>query len=209
MKLKKKVKRNILILLIIISLCIIIFGVLNFINNSKQNTKEVKIVNTIKEYGYNLKDNKSKKYQDMFKELKTILEKDEVDEEEYVKQISKMFIYDFYTLNDKSTKTDVGGVDFVYQSFQNNFLTNAESTYYKYVESNIYKQRTQKLPTVSKINIETIDKTSYEYEDKTDDDAYQVEVNWSYTSDEYSDYQKEATLIFVHEGKRLSLVELN
>ena len=209
MKLKKKVKRNILILLIIISLCIIIFGVLNFINNSKQNSKEVKIVNTIKEYGYNLKDNKSKKYQDMFKELKTILEKDEVDEEEYVKQISKMFIYDFYTLNDKSTKTDVGGVDFVYQSFQNNFLTNAESTYYKYVESNIYKQRTQKLPTVSKINIETIDKTSYEYEDKTDDDAYQVEVNWSYTSDEYSDYQKEATLIFVHEGKRLSLVELN
>lgn len=209
MKLKKKVKRNILILLIIISLCIIIFGVLNFINNSKQNSKEVKIVNTIKEYGYNLKDNKSKKYQDMFKELKTILEKDEVDEEEYVKQISKMYIYDFYTLNDKSAKTDVGGVDFVYQSFQNNFLTNAESTYYKYVESNIYKQRTQELPTVSKINIETIDKISYEYEDKTDDDAYQVEINWSYTSDEYSDYQKEATLIFVHEGKRLSLVELN
>lgn len=209
MKLKKKVKRNILVVLILVALCIIIFGVQKLINSNDKTTKEVKIVNTIEKYGYNLKDSKSKKYKDMFKKLKEILEKDEVNEEEYVKQISKMFIYDFYTLNDKSAKTDVGGVEFVYQSFQTNFLTNAESTYYKYVENNIYKQRNQKLPTVSKITVDKVEKISYEYEDKTDDDAYQVEVNWSYTSDEYSDYQTKATLIFVHEGNKLSLVELS
>ncbi len=209
MKLKKKVKRNILVVLILVALCIIIFGVQKLINSNDKTTKEVKIVNTIEKYGYNLKASKSKKYKDMFKKLKEILEKDEVNEEEYVKQISKMFIYDFYTLNDKCAKTDVGGVEFVYQSFQTNFLTNAESTYYKYVENNIYKQRNQKLPTVSKITVDKVEKISYEYEDKTDDDAYQVEVKWSYTSDEYSDYQTKATLIFVHEGNKLSLVELS
>ena len=208
MKLKKKVKRNIIIIVVILILCFTGYKVYRLISK-KQTTNEVKIVNTIKEYGYNLKDNKTKKYETMFKELKKILEEDEVEEEKYVKQISKMFIYDFYSLDDKTAKTDIGGTDFVYTPILNNFITNAQSTYYKYVESNIYNQRDQDLPQVSEIEINSVDSITYEYEDKTDEEAYEIKVTWTYTSDEFNDYQQEATLTFVHEGNKLSLVELN
>ena len=72
MKLKKKAKRLILILLVII---VILLGIL-FISDkvyNKGKTKEVKIVNKIDKYGYNLKDTKTKKYHKLFNELKKIL----------------------------------------------------------------------------------------------------------------------------------------
>ena len=173
MKLKKKAKRVIVILLIII---VILLGVL-FINENflgKGKTKETKIVNKIDKYGYNLKDSKTKKYHKLFEELKKILSKDEVDEEEYVKKISEMFIYDFFSLNDKTAKTDIGGVDFVYSEALANFLLKAEDTYYKYVESNIYGNRNQSLPTVKEIEITNVNQEVFAYGDKTDENAYLI-----------------------------------
>lgn len=207
MKLKKKAKRIliaiIIVLLIIISLVIIYKGFFN-----KQEVKETKIVHTIDEYGYKLKDSKSKKYKELYYELEKILKKESVDEEEYVKKITEMFIYDFYTLNDKAAKTDVGGTDFVYEGALDNFIENAEDTFYKYVESDIYNQREQALPTVDTITIDSVEQTAFAYLEQTDEAAFKVKVSWDYTEDGYSDYQKEATLTFIHEGKKLFLVEL-
>ena len=144
----------------------------------------------------------------MFGELDKILKKDPVDEEEYVKKITEMFIYDFYSLNDKSTKTDVGGTDFIYGNILENFLSNAEDTYYKYVESNMYNDRKQELPVVDEIKIDSVEQTEFAYGEETDEEAYEVTVSWTYTNKEFNDYQKEATLIFIHDGIKLSLVEL-
>lgn len=207
MKLKKKPKRILIttfILIILMGAGFICYKVF-FDSNDVQ---EAKILHTIKKYGYNLKDTKSSRYKKMFYELESILNKDPVDEEKYVKKISEMFIYDFFSLNDKTAKTDVGGTDFVYSTILDNFLENAEDTYYKYVESNIYNQRKQKLPTVDKITIESCEKTSFAYKEETDEEAYEVKVSWTYTDDTFNDYQKEATLIFIHNDIRLDLVEL-
>ena len=125
-----------------------------------------------------------------------------------VKKISEMFIYDFYSLNDKSTKTDVGGTDFVYASILENFLTNAEDTYYKYVESNMYNDRKQSLPVVDEIKIDSVEQTEFAYGEETDEEAYEVTVSWTYTDKEFNDYQTKATLIFIHDDIKLSLVEL-
>ena len=207
MKLKKKAKRIIIILLLVI---VVLLGYLfineNFLGKSKP--KEVKIVNKIDKYGYNLKDSKTKKYHKMFDELKKILSEDEVDEEEYVKKISEMFIYDFYSLNDKTAKTDIGGVDFVYSGALENFLVKAEDTYYKCVESNIYGNRNQSLPTVSEIEITNVSQEPFAYGDKTDEKAYIVETTWDYADEAFTKYQKSAKLIFIHDGDKLSLVEL-
>ena len=208
MKLKKKVKKVLVVFLVIL---LIVLGVLAFkdkLFGTKNEVKEVKVVNTIKKYGYNLKENKPKAYKKMFEELKKILEAKEVDEEAYVKKISEMFIYDFYSLNDKTAKTDVGGVEFVYGDFLPNFLQNAQNTYYKYVENNIYGNRNQSLPVVSNIEVVSVDKEAFAYGDKTDDEAYKVKVTWSYTDNDFSDYQKEAEIIFIHDDIKLSLVEL-
>lgn len=206
MKLKKKYK------IIFIALLIIIVGVLAFLGYKKffgtPTVKEAKVLNTIKEYDYVLKDNKSKKYQSLFKDLVKILDEKEVDYEKYASKLAEMFIVDFYSLDDKTAKTDVGGVDIVHPTALNNFLENAENTYYKYVESNIYNNRKQSLPEVNTVTIDSVEQTHYTYGDTTDEEAYLVKVNWDYTDEEFSEYQKEASLIFVHVDKKLYLVEL-
>ena len=207
MKLKKNVKRKIIILLVMIIAAVGGYFAYKEIL-SKDTTKEVKVIDNISKYGYNLKENKPKKYKDMFNELKKILSEKEVDEEKYVSKISEMFIYDFYSLDDKAAKTDIGGVDFVYNGIIDNFLQNAQNTYYKYVESNIYNNRKQKLPTVDKIEIKDISQKAFAYGSETDDKAFFVEIEWTYTDENYSDYQNKATLVFIHDGIKLSLVEL-
>ena len=212
MKLKKKVKKNIITLIVLILLVvlgIVAFKIYKTYFNKTSEVKEIKVISKIDKYGYNLKENKPEKYKTMFEELKKILNEDQLDEEKYVSKIAEMFIFDFYSLDDKSAKTDVGGVEFVYKDILENFIQNAQDTYYKYVESNIYNNRNQVLPKVEEVNISSIDKKSFKYGDETDDEAYVVNVSWTYDKQEFSTYQNEATLIFIHDGDKLSLVELD
>ena len=206
MKLKKKVKRFLIIFLIIIVAAVGGFAFYKMTNNSKTTVKKATVLNEIKEYGYTLKSNKSKAYKTEFANLATILEKKEVDEEAYLKSITKLFILDFYTLGDKVANTDVGGVDFIHTDARANFLEKAEDTIYKYVENNMYGERSQTLPTVKAVTIEDIQNVSFTLNKETDTKAYQVTVSWTYTKE--NDYQNEATLTFAHEGKKLSLVEM-
>lgn len=208
---KKKVKRRPKKLLIAI-IVLLIIGILTtsyFIFFKKETVKEAKVVSKIDKYGYVLKSNKSEAYKKLFKELKTVLS-GKVDEKKYAKVITKMFIVDFYSLNDRTAKTDVGGVDFVHKDVLENFILNAEDTFYKYVESNIYKERKQNLPTVDKVTVSSVEKTSFSYGEQTDDDAYKVKANWTYKDSKHSsEYQNEATFIYVHDGKKLTLVEIS
>lgn len=205
-KLKKKIKKVLLFLFLVVIAIAGYFIYQKF--NSTSEVKETKVVNEIKEYGYKLKENKPEKYKKMFEELKTILSEEEVDEEKYAQKISEMFIYDFYSLKDKTAKTDIGGVDFVYNEILENFLQNAQDTYYKYIENNIYNNRKQSLPVVNNIEIENVETKNYSYGDKEDEKAYYVKATWDYTDEAFSDYQKEAELVFIHDGIKLSLVEL-
>ena len=206
MKMKKRVKK---ILIAILLITVVVLGYLSYKQFfGEKEVKEVKVVNEIKKYGYKLKDNKPAAYKKMFGELKEILEADKVDEEAYAKKISEMFVYDFYSLKDKVSKTDIGGVDFVHPDALENFLTNAQDTYYKYVENNIYGNRKQSLPVVTNISIDNVKQEAFEYGDKSDDKAYFVDVSWSYSDSQFSDNQSKATLIFVHDDIKLYLVEL-
>ena len=204
MKLKKKVK---VILIIAIILIITGLGFLAYESVKPKAVKTATVENEIEEYGYTLKSTRNDRYKEAFQELKDILSKKEVDEEAYVEQISKMFIMDFYTLNDKLANTDVGGIDFIHTNAKTNFLEKAEDTVYKYVENDIYGNRDQQLPEVTEVTVENVENIEYTIgTDFTDDSAYQVEVSLKYKED--MDYPTKATLIFVHEDNKLSLVEM-
>jgi hypothetical protein len=205
MKLKKRAKRvlRILLLIIVIGLTLVYL----FFYDTKK-VKKVKVLDTIPEYGYELNDNKSEEYKKLFRELEKILKEDKVDEDKYVETISKMFIFDFYSLNDKLAKTDVGGSGFVHKDARKDFLENAEDTLYKYVESNLYGNRNQDLPQVKEVKVKNVEKKPFTYGSEVDEDAYTVEVNWEYKDSSGSGYQDSATMVFVHEDKKLSLVEL-
>ena len=130
-----------------------------------------------------------------------------MDDEAYAKKLAEMFIYDFYSLNDKAAKTDVGGVEFIHPNAVENFLLNAEDTYYKYVESNIYNERKQELPTVSTVTIDSITPTEYAYNNEKHS-GYEVKLSWSYTNEKFADYQKTATVILIKSEIKYYIVEV-
>ena len=129
-----------------------------------------------------------------------------VDYEEYAKSIAKLFIIDFYTLDNKLSKNDIGGTEFIKKDMRDNFIEEARSTFYKYVE--VIDGRTQELPEVSSITDVSVEKTEFKYSDKTiDENAYKVSISWDYVED--LGYEKEASMIIVKQDKKLYIVEMD
>lgn len=214
----KKSKKILITLIIIVILSII--GILLYNYFSKDEPKEVKTIKSIPEYGYELKENETKLYKDEFDNLDKILSKKEVDYEEYAKQIAKLFIIDFYTLDNKLSKNDIGGTDFIKDDMRDNFIEEARSTFYKYLEVNS-SDRNQELPIVSEIKDVEIENTTFVIKDSrtttsktktttskgTQVDAYKVTISWDYKED-YG-YEKEANMIIIKEDKKLYIVEMD
>lgn len=206
MKLKKKPKIIITLVALLLIAALAVVLVISF-KPKQTKVKEVKVLKSIDEYGYQLKDNKTKKYKDMFKELEDILRADTVDEEAYAKKIAEMFVYDFFSLEDKAAKTDVGGVDFVHPNAVANFLFNAEDTYYKYVESNIYGERKQELPAVDTVTVDSIEKSEFAWNNAMHE-AYEVKLSWTYTNEKFADYQKTALVILIKNELNYYVVQI-
>ncbi len=199
----KKSKKIIVALIIIVIIAII--GLLIYNHNSSKD--EVKVIKSIKEYGYNLNENETQLYKDTFDELDKILSKKDVNDEDYAKTEAKLFIIDFYTLDNKISKNDIGGTDFIKEDMKDNFIEQARSTFYKYLEVKS-SSRTQELPIVSKINDVEVENTEFTYTDKTTtENAYKVTISWSYKKD--LGYETEATMILVKEDKKLYIVEMD
>lgn len=200
----KKSRKIIISLIVIILIAIIGLIVYKMVFNNSQ--EEVKIIKRIKDYDYNLKENETELYKTEFNELDKILSKKNVDYEEYAKSIAKLFIIDFYTLDNKLSKNDIGGTEFIKEDMRDNFIEEARSTFYKYVE--VIDGRTQELPEVSSITDVSVEKAEFKYSDKTiDENAYKVSISWDYVED--LGYEKEASMIIVKQDKKLYIVEMD
>ena len=70
-------------------------------------------------------------------------------------------------------------------------------------------QRNQKLPIVNEIEVKNVENKAFAYGDKNDENAFYVQVNWSYTDELFSDYQTNAELVFIHDDIKLSLVQVD
>ena len=219
-----KKSRKVLISLIIIVLLLII-GILVYYFFFKDNNrkKEVKIIKTIPSYGYKLKENETELYKEKFEELSKLLSKKEVDDEKYAILISELFIIDFYTLDNKLSKNDIGGLEFIKSDMKDNFIYQARSTFYKYLEVKTNK-RSQELPIVSSIKDVTQEKATFTIKDvkkeetpskkvKTTSskgkevDAYNVNISWDYEED--LGYETKAKMILIKEDKKLYIVEMD
>ena len=174
-------------------------------SDTKKNEKVNKSVQ-IKGFEYLLNENDTELFKSEFKKLKKNLESSNINYNEYALSISKMFIIDLYTLNNKNNMYDVGAVQFVYPEVRENFKLNVENTLYKYMEDNSDGKRKQDLPEVS--NVEVISDEVYEYtigEEKFD--GYKINLDISYVKD--LEYDAKAELILVKVDKYLYIVEKN
>lgn len=200
---KKKILVFIIVLIIIGIICLLGFKFL-FSNDNEQ---EVKVIKEIKGYGYKLNENETDIYKDEFYKLEEILTSDEINYEDYAKGVAKLFIIDFYTLDNKLSKNDIGGTEFIKESMRDNFIEEARSTFYKYLEVKSDK-RMQNLPEVSEIVDVSVENTSFKYSDKTvDENAYKVTISWNYKED--LGYETEAKMILVNENNKLYIIEMN
>ena len=199
-------KKNRMVILLFIITGILLFGFLGykvysdfFMDNNP--TKKLKSLDL---YGYTLSKNDTDLYKDNFKELEHILNEEPINYQNYAKSISKLFIIDLFTLNNKLTSTDIGGLEFLHKDLKENFKDNLGATLYKNVESNINGNRTQKLPIVSEITVTDLFETKYSYKD-TEYDAYLITLNWKYKED--LGYQNSAKITVIRDGNFLYIVK--
>lgn len=184
MKNKKKNKLVLIILstLVILTIVVIILSLTTKKDNKEQDVKEVKKVDVIDKYGYYLEEDATDYYKSLYKELKDITNKDEVDYEEYAKIVAKLFVTDVFTLDNKVTSSDIGGLQFIYPDFREDFIKINQTGLYSNILSNIYNDRVQELPIVNKVNIDLVKETTFNYNNK-EYKGYLVEVNISYEKD--------------------------
>jgi len=191
---------------ILIILFVLLFLGIKNIYTTISNNNEVKTLSTIEKYNYTLNENDSPYFKELFEELKTCLESEELDEEMYATLLSKLFVVDFYSLEYAISKSDVGGIQFVYSEYQSNFVTKAKDTIYNYIESDIYGKREQELPNVTNVEV-SIDSDDYEGEKEEDSKAYYAHLTLTYEED--LDYPNEVSLILIHKDNKLQIVKMD
>ena len=208
---KKKRKLNVKRIAIVIILLILIiagtFLAIGKLTNKETKTKEVKELANIKAYGYTLKDNATAYYKKLFKELEKTLNEKEVDEEKYASLVAQMFIADIFNLDNKISKNDVGGKEFVYSNYQTDFEKFAMDSLYKSVENDVYGKRNQTLPEVTNVTVSKVKNESYKYGENTDENAYIYNFQTEYKED--LGYQKEGSLTLIHNGKKIEVASMS
>ncbi len=206
---KKKIIVFSLLLLIIVIFIFFMIGAYKKIKDRENN----KVVNEIESYGYSASNRDTKLFKDTFKELKDELSKEKIDNKNYASLIGKLFIIDFYTLNNKTNVNDVGSTQFVYSDFKSDFIDIARTGMYKQIESNIDNNRNQDLPEVRSITIESIDEVvpsafidNDEFSNIKDAEAYEIKLKWTYTNE--NNFQDSASILVVKDNGKLSVAKL-
>lgn len=200
---KKKYKKILkLIILIIIIIAILILSKIFFGKEKVKN--DVKVIDSIVDFSYTLDERDTKLMKDTYEELKKVLKEKDINYEEYAKVLSKLFVIDLFTMENKINKYDIACLEYVYPDNLNNFKLNVEDTLYKLLEDNTYGKRKQNLPIVSKVEVTNIEKSSYTINEENVD-SYVVNLNWEYVTD--LGYDKSATLTLVKKENKLYVVE--
>lgn len=209
MKLKKKYKVLLVITIIIVVFLLGFFIYKTWFQNEEETntpTNVATVTNKIEAYDYTLDDRDSELFQNLFQDLKENLESEEVDDEAYLDSISKMFIVDLYTIDNKKSKYDIGGLEYLYTSAVNSFRSKVLDTIYKTVKDDSDKTRKQDLPIVKSIEITNKEETTYQI-DNTEYNAVEVSLSWTYESD--LGYDKKGTITVLKEENKWSIVSYN
>lgn len=175
--------------------------------SSVKNVEKINTVDNIKNYGYSLNSNATKYYKDLFKELKEILNAEPLQEEEYAKKVAQLFVTDLFTLSTKITSSDVGGVQYVYKDFREDFISIAQTGLYNSIKSNVYGDRKQDLPEVSEVTILDIKLKDFNYANTNFKDSYYISVEIKYKKN--MNYPSKYQVVISKNDKMLEVVKSN
>ncbi len=197
MKNANKLQTIVLILMILCIAAIAIYVIITFMPKKVNNKEQEKI-----KYNYILYERDSTLYKDTFSKLKTVLGVEPINYDDYATYAAELFVIDFYTLNNKNSKNDIGGTQYLYNDVKSNFILKAKDTIYKYVGTK--ENRLIELPVVNKIELVKVEKIEYKIKDISYE-AYKVSLKWEYEKD--LKYDKEGSITLIKEDNKLYVVE--
>lgn len=195
-----------LIVISVLLVSVIGVGVFKIFYSNDEEEKEPNVTNVISnitDYGYTLDDRDTDYMKETFKELETILEESEVDDHDYASVLAKLFVIDFYTLNNKINKYDVGSLEYILSSKVDSFRLKAMDTIYRDILDNTYRDRVQDLPEITNVQILDVVDTTFTLNEE-EVNAIQVTMNYEYKED--LGYDTEGTIYFVKNANKLEVV---
>ena len=195
-------KKKFMIVLLLLVLLYSAGGVTYFYLN-KTNKPTIRNISSIKNYPYKLKSNATSVMKNEFKILKDNLESKKINEESYASSIAKLFIIDLYTITNKFNKYDIE-TEYIYPDAIDNYKLNVINTLYKYVESNEKDKRTQKLPEVTKVTIESQEPIEFKI-NKEKFNGYKINVVINYIED--LGYDSTSEIIVIKKGNIYYIAE--
>lgn len=197
MKSANKLQNIVLILMILCIATIATYVIITFMPKKVDNKEQEKI-----KYNYILYERDSTLYKDTFSKLKNVLSVEPINYDDYATYAAELFVIDFYTLNNKNSKNDIGGTQYLYNDVKSNFILKAKDTIYKYVGTK--ENRLIELPVVNKIELVKVEKIEYKIKDISYE-AYKVSLKWEYEKD--LKYDKEGSITLIKEDNKLYVVE--
>lgn len=184
----KKLVKTLFILLTIMMIALAGLEIKSFLDTSQKNNVVVDTMN-IGPYKVSVKQTALEK--EIGNELKTAL--DSKEQNAIVQQVSRYFVADYFTLNDKVSVNDIGGLSFVLVNNKKEFKTNAINSYYGDVPifREVFGQKN--LPVVESVSAEKVKKYDLnklkinKSEDSKAKEAYSVNLSWKYMENEKLD----------------------
>lgn len=200
---KKKYKILLIVIIVLIIVIIAAIVAFKFLKGSEP-AEPVKVVDSIDNFDYTLDDRDTELMKNTYNELKTVLSSDEIDYEKYAEILSKLFVIDLFTMDNKVNRYDVGSTEYVYPDSVDNFKTNVEDTIYKSMENNSDGKRRQDLPEVSSIDNTSVETSTFTIGEE-EHESFVVNINWSYVSD--LGYDDNAIITLIELNEKLYVVE--
>ena len=202
---RKKYKVGLIVISVLL-VGVISLGVLRIFYNDEEEKREVNVtsvISNISDYGYTLDDRDTDYMKEVFSELENILETEEIDYHAYAEALAKLFVIDFYTLENKINKYDVGSLEYILSSSVESFRLKAQDTIYRDVIDNTYRDRIQDLPEITNVEVVNTEDTTFTLNDE-EVDAIKVEMNYEYKED--LGYDTEGTIYLVRNDVKLEIV---
>ena len=175
-KRKRKLRKKALFCIILLIICIILYII---IFHSSAVVSIIKKIETTSKFGYTLEKRDTSIMKENFKELDKILSEEPINYDKYAQVLSKLFIIDLYTIDNKKNMYDVGSLEYVYD--KENFKINVQNTIYKYIEDES-NRKSGTLPIVKSINIDEKSMGTFDYNGNAYD-SYIFNLSWTYEKD--------------------------
>ncbi len=201
---KKGYRTGILIIIFLILAIGAAYISSKYLFNNFKKKKFTVVVDNINDYGYSLDKRDTKLMKDKFNELKKILKTKDVDYQKYSELISELYVIDLYTIDNKVNKYDVPCLEYIYADQVEKFKSMIKMEFYSKIEDNSDKNRTQKLPVVSSVEVTNIEEGTYDINGENKN-GYIVTLVWDYEED--LGYDKKAQITTVIDNNKVYVVK--